>query len=140
MLLRILIFFVFALFSFIPALAAPIEIAALSKRLEENTLVARDLIAFNTLEERDINFEKRDDYLYELNSRSPEPAVEDIERRGKLGAIFKIGKKIIGKIAGAFHRKSNGQNNQNPHGKRSKIGNKIKNFFKKVGNGVRQFC
>lgn len=94
-------------------------------------------LEFEEFERRDNEYlinEERSEYTYDLLERAPAPELEDLEARGKLGLIFKIGKKI----ASAVHKgHSANNNNNNQRQKRSKIGNKIKSFFKKVGNGVR---
>jgi hypothetical protein len=132
-------------------LSAPINSNALSERSEESSLLVRDIGYEGVLEERGHPLEERNtDDLYELVTRSPvpeplpNPEMEDVERRFGLGMIFKIGAKIGKKIASAVHKskkasnavQNNNNNSNNRHHKRSKIGDKIKNFFKKVGNGV----
>jgi hypothetical protein len=104
-------------------------------------------------EERDLPLQERNiDDLYEFVTRSPvpeplpRPEIEDVERRFGLGALLKIGVKVGKKIASVVHKgkkasnavqsSSNNNNSNSRHHKRSKIGNKFKNFFKKVGNGV----
>jgi hypothetical protein len=143
----------FALLSTLTSvLSAPINSNALSERSEDSSILVRDIGYEDVLEERALPLEERNtDDLYEFVTRSPVPAplpspeIEDVERRFGLGALFKIGAKIGKKIASAVHKgkkasnavqNNNSNNNNNRHHKRSKIGDKIKNFFKKVGSGV----
>jgi hypothetical protein len=132
--------------AFTSVISAPIDTNALSERSEESSLLVRDIGYDDLLEERDLPLEERDvDDLYEFITRSPvpeplpSPEIEDVERRGKLGFLVKIGKGIanlVHKGHKASNAVQNNNNNNNQHHKRSKIGDKFKNFFKKVGNGV----
>lgn len=154
------------------AFAPAVEV---EKREDESyeDILARDSDLYEDLEARE------EDIYQELMVRSPEPEIEDMERRGKIGFVVKAAEKIGGfikKIASKAHKarkvanavsNNNNQRSQNQNQKhrrslerrggayierieardfeleaRSKIGNKIKSAFKKIGNGVRTivFC
>jgi hypothetical protein len=105
--------FVVLLATFTSVLSAPINTNALSERSEETSLLVRDIGYDDVLEERDFPLEERNKGdLYEFVTRSPtpepvpSPEMEDIERRGKFGFLFKIGKKIVD----AIRRKTQGNN------------------------------
>jgi hypothetical protein len=140
--------FIVVLFATVtPAFSAPIPDAlnSLVTRSEPLSLEPRglDLDLPMGMAKRDDEFYQnlaaRDGELYEgLMARAPEPEMEDMQRRGKIGAVVEV----VKKIEGLFHhtkQASNavGNNNQNQgHRKRSRIGDKIKGAFQKIGNGV----
>ncbi|PVG00106.1 hypothetical protein CPB86DRAFT_872106 [Serendipita vermifera] len=145
---------ILAVLSITPALAAPVLNID-----SDASLIARDEPQQGILEARGETYgidldmmEKRDladeESFVELVTRSPEPEpeplpepfplpiegeLEDVERRGWFGAALKIGKGIA-KLAHKGHQAH--QSYKNRHHKRSKIGRKIGNFFKKAVKGV----
>jgi hypothetical protein len=140
---------ILGLLSITPSLAVPIFSADSDAA---TLLVARDEpqsileargesygLDFDMMEKRDLAGEEM---FEELVARSPEPEpmggfeLEDMERRGWFGAALKIGKGIA-KLAHKGHKAHQAhQDYKNRHHKRSKAGQRAKNFFKKVGKGV----
>jgi len=160
--------FIVALLAIVtPTFSAPIPdvVSGLVTRSESAPLEARGLDIELPMEmtKRDDEFYEnlaaRDDELYEeLMARAPEPEMEDMERRGKIGMALNVFKKV----EGLFHHSNNNNQQQQQH-KRS-IGNgssltprsgayvselearnfelearsKVGNFFKKVGQGLKK--
>jgi len=140
-----------------PVLSLPVAESrsnALVARSEQASLEARDIgldFSSEMMEKRDVeDYEElfaRDnaDMYEELVARSPEPEMEDMERRGKLGIFVKIAKGI-GKL---FHHGSKANNanqqqqqqQQQQHHKRDlemEKRSKAGNFFKKLWGGIKK--
>jgi len=121
--------FIVALLAIVtPTFSAPIPdvVNGLATRSESGSLAPRGLDIELPMEmaKRDDEFYQnlaaRDGELYEeLMARAPEPEMEDMERRGKLGMALKVFKKV-----GSLFHHSNNNNNQQQQQKRS------------IGNGV----
>jgi hypothetical protein len=120
------------LLSIAPSLAIPIGSDALVARDEPQSLEARGELldlGFGMMEKRDI----ADEEMFELVARSPEPEPEPLPIPLLGGAVLE------GEIEHLERRHLSGVEIEARSATlepRSKIGDKIKNFFKKIGRGV----